>query len=49
MNTLYWISVLGNLNIVAQVALFLFLVAAFITMAHDDFHSIVELDLIRVV
>lgn len=31
MSTLYWITVLGNLNIVAQVALFLFLVAAFIT------------------
>ena len=31
MSTLYWITVLGNLNIVAQVALFLFLVAAFFT------------------
>ena len=30
MSTLYWITVLGNLNIVAQVALFLFLVAAFL-------------------
>lgn len=31
MSTLYWITVLGNLNIVAQVALFLSFVAAGVT------------------